>query len=147
MSRSYTEQQSVSSVGSANAVSTRLSGSWLLTARILWLGGVILLVTLCLIMLPAFDTLLQTICTGTVCGLLQPTPESAQSIQRVGLSLSAYATITLTLTLASVLLGLIVSGVIFWRKSDDWMALLVAASVVALSTLYVTYAFQGSPSA
>ena len=146
MTRSYTEQQSASSVGSANAVATRLSGSWLLTARILWLGGVILLVTLCLIMLPAFYTLLQTICTGTACGLLQPTPESAQSIQKIGLSLSAYANITLALTLTSVFLGIAVSVVIFWRKSDDWMALLVAASVVALSTLYVTYAFQGSPS-
>jgi len=147
MSRFYAEQQSVNSAGSANTVPTRLSGSWLLLARILWLGGVILLVALCLVMLPAFDTLLQTICTGAACDLLQPTPESAQSIQGVGLSLSAYATLTLTLSLASVLLGLVVSGVIFWRKSDDWMALLVAASVVALSTLYITYTFQGSPSA
>ena len=146
MSRSYAEQQSVSSAGSANSVPTRLSGSWLLLARVFWLGGVMLLVTLCLVMLPAFYTLLQTVCTGAVCGLLQPTPESAQSIQGVGLPLSAYAAITLALTLTSVLLGLVVSGVIFWRKSDDWMALLVAASVVALSTLYVTYAFQGSPS-
>ncbi len=147
MSRSYAEQQSINNAGSANTVQTRLSGSWLLPARILWLGGVLLLVILCLVMLPAFDTLLQTICTGTACALLQPTSESAQSIQGGGLSLSIYATITLTLTLASILLGLVVSGVIFWRKSDDWMALLVAASVVALSTLYVTYVFQGSPSA
>src|SRR5579859_7127305 len=105
MSRFYAEQQSVNSAGSANTVPTRLSGSWLLLARILWLGGVILLVALCLVMLPAFDTLLQTICTGAACDLLQPTPESAQSIQGVGLSLSAYATLTLTLSLASVLLG------------------------------------------
>lgn len=147
MSRSYAEQQSISSAGSANSVPTRLSGSWLILARVLWLAGVMLLVALCLVMLPAFYTLLQTICTGAECGLLQPNPESARSIRGMGLSLNAYATVTLVLTLVSILLGLAISGVIFWRKSDDWMALLVAASVVALSTLYVTYAFQGSPSA
>ena len=37
--------------------------------------------------------------------------------------------------------------VIFWRKSDDWMALLVALGVVALGTLYVTFSLQGNPSA
>jgi len=78
---------------------------------------------------------------------VQPTLDSAQGLQELGLSLGTYATFTLALTLASVLLCLAVSAVIFWRKSDDWMALLVALGVVALGTLYVTFALQGNPSA
>jgi len=78
---------------------------------------------------------------------VQPTLDSAQGLQELGLSLGTYATFTLALTLASVLLCLAVSAVIFWRKSDDWMALLVALGVVALGTLYVTFSLQGNPSA
>jgi len=104
-------------------------------------------VALFLAMLPAYSTLLQTICTGATCSLVQPTLDSAQGLQELGLSLGTYATFTLALTLASVLLCLAVSAVIFWRKSDDWMALLVALGVVALGTLYVTFSLQGNPSA
>jgi hypothetical protein len=37
-------------------------------------------------------------------------------------------------------------GVIFWRKSDDWMALLVAYAEVVFGTLHVTYALLESHS-
>ncbi len=147
MSRSDTEQQSASGSVGASTANTRLSGSWLIFARVTWIAVVTLIVALFLAMLPAYSTLLQTICTGATCSLVQPTLDSAQGLQELGLSLGTYATFTLALTLASVLLCLAVSAVIFWRKSDDWMALLVALGVVALGTLYVTFALQGNPSA
>jgi hypothetical protein len=78
---------------------------------------------------------------------LQPTLDSAQSLQKFGLSLATYATFTLVLTLASMLLGIAISAVIFWYKSDDWMALLVALGVVMISTLFIAYALHGSHSA
>jgi hypothetical protein len=65
----------------------------------------------------------------------QPTLDSAQAMQRLGLSVGAYATLTLALTLALALLCFAVSAMIFWRRSDDWMALLVALAVVATVTL------------
>jgi hypothetical protein len=144
---SDTEGKSASHSAVASTANTRLSGSWLILARVTWIVVVTLIVVLFLAMLPAYDTLLQTICTGAPCGPTQPTLDSAQSIQKLGLSLSTYATFILALTLASALLCLAVSAVIFWRKSDDWMALLVALGAVALSTLYVTYTLQGSHSA
>jgi len=82
-----------------------------------------------------------------MCGPTQPTPASAQSIQKLGLSLGAYATFTLVLTIALVFLCIVVGAVIFWRKSDDWMALLVALGGVALGILYITFTLQGSHSA
>jgi len=56
-------------------------------------------------------------------------------MQRLGLSVSAYAAFTLALTLALAFLCFTLGAVIFWRRSDDWMALLVALMVVATVTL------------
>ncbi len=147
MSRSDTEQKNAGGAVVSNAANTRLSGSRLILARVTWIAVVTLIVALFLVMLPAYYTFLQTVCTGATCGPTQPTPDSAQGIQKLGLSLGAYATFTLALTLASELLCIAVSAVIFWRKSDDWMALLVALGGVALGILYVTFTLQGSHSA
>jgi hypothetical protein len=147
MSRSDTEQKSASGAVVSSAANTRLSGSRLILARVTWVAVVTLIVALFLVMLPAYYTLLQTVCTGATCGPTQPTPDSAQGIQKLGLSLGTYATFTLVLTLASAFLCIVVSAVIFWRKSDDWMALLVALGEVALGILYVTFTLQGSHSA
>ena len=126
---------------------TRLSGSRLILARVAWVVVVTLLVALFLAMLPAYYTLLQTVCTGATCGLAQPTPDSALAIQRLGFSIGTYATIPLALTSASAFLCLAVGAVIFWRKSADWMALLVALGVVAIGTVNVTSVLQESSSA
>jgi len=147
MSRSVTEHKSAGGAVVSSAAHTRLSGSRLILARVTWVAVVTLIVALFLVMLPAYYTFLQTVCTGATCGPTQPTPASAQGIQKLGLSLGAYATFTLALTLASELLCIVVSAVIFWRKSDDWMALLVALGEVALGILYVTFTLQGSHSA
>ena len=94
-----------------------------------------MVVALFLATLPAYYTLLQTVCTGALCGAVQPTPDSAQAMQKLGLSIGAYATFILVLTLALAFLCFAVSAVIFWRKSDDWMALLVALTVATTVTL------------
>jgi hypothetical protein len=117
---------------------TRLRGRRLILARVVWIAAVSLLVAFFLAMLPAYYTLLQTACTGARCGLVQPTPGFAQAIQKLGFSVSTYATFTLALALAVAIVCFAVSTVIFWRKSDDWMALLVALGVVALVTVNVT---------
>jgi len=95
-------------------------------------------------MLPAYYTLLQTVCTGATCAIWQPTPGSALAIQKLGFSVGAYATFTLVLTIAVAIVCLAVGAVIFWRRSDDWMALLVALGVVALGTVNVAGVLQAS---
>jgi hypothetical protein len=94
-----------------------------------------LIVALFLARLPAYYSALQTVCTGAACGSAQPTPGSAQAIQKLGLSVATYATFTLALTIALAFLCFTLGAVILWRKSDDWMALLVALAVVASVTL------------
>jgi len=142
-----TERKSESGSVNSSTATTRLSGSRLILARVLWAVVVTLIVALFIVVLPAYYALLQTVCTGATCAPTQPTPDSAQGIQKLGLSLGAYATFTLALTIALAFLCIAISAVIFWRKSDDWMALLVALGGVALGTLYVTFTLLGSHSA
>jgi hypothetical protein len=119
----------------SGAPRTRLHGRGLILARVAWIAAVTLIVAPFLAMLPANYTFLQTVCAGAMCGSAQPTPDSAQALQRLGLSVSAYAIFTLALTIASALVCFTLGAVIFWRRSDDWMALLVALMVVATVTL------------
>ena len=114
---------------------TRLHGRRLILGRVVWVAVITLIVALFLATLPAYYTLLQTVCTGAMCGAVQPTPDSAQAMQKLGLSIGAYATFILALTLSLAFLCFTVSAVIFWRKSDDWMALLVALTVATTVTL------------
>jgi len=125
---------------------TRLYGRWLLIARVAWVSLVILTLAIFVVLLPSYFAQLQTVCTGPTCALLQSTADTAQAMQKLSFSVSSYATFTFTLTLVTALVCFIVSGVIFWRKSDDWMALLVALTEVASGTLFVTYALLESHS-
>src|SRR5258706_7481968 len=123
---------------------TRLSGRWLLIGRGTWVSLVLLTLAIFVVLLPSYFAQLQTVCSSPTCALVQPTSESVQAMQQLGLSISSYATFTLTLTLVTALVCFLVSGVIFWRKSNDWMALLVALTEVTSGTLFVTYALLES---
>jgi hypothetical protein len=136
--------QTTRSSDRSGAPGTRLRGRRLVLARVAWVAAVTLLVALFLATLPAYSTLLQTVCTGATCGSAQPTPASAQALQKLGLSVGTYATFTLVLTLALAFVSFTLGAVIFWRRSDDWMALLVALGVVATVALNVPSVFQAS---
>jgi hypothetical protein len=115
-------------------------------ARVAWVGLVLLLLSLFVTLLPSYFALLQSICTDSACALLQPTPQSVQALQQLGLSVASYAVMNLALVIATMAVCLFVGVVIFWRKSDDWMALLAAFFMVPFGMLYVTDALQASHS-
>src|SRR6266851_4364805 len=125
---------------------TRLHGRWLLIARVAWVSLVLLTLAIFVVLLPSYLAQLQTVCSGPTCALVQPTAATAQAMQQLGLSVSSYATFMFMLTIVTALVCFLISGVIFWRKSDDWMALLAALTVVATGTLFVTYALLESHS-
>jgi signal transduction histidine kinase len=114
----------------SGAPHTRLRGRRLILARVAWVTVVSLIVACFLARLPAYYTALQTVCTGAACGYVQPTLDTAQALQKLGLSVNAYAALTLALEIALALLCFTLGAVIFWRRSDDWMALLGALAVV-----------------
>ena len=146
MSLHQTAKQPAVSRERYHEADTRLLGRWLLISRGAWLGLVLLLLAIFVVLLPSYFAQLQTMCGGPTCALLQPTAEAAQALYQLGLSVHGYATFTFILTLVTAFVCFLVSGVIFWRKSDDWMALLVALTEVASGTLFVTYALLESHS-
>jgi hypothetical protein len=104
----------------------RVPGRWLLLARVGWVGLVILTLAIFGASLPVYVALLQTPCAGTACQWDQPTPGQAGALTGMGLSLGDYAAYTVALMLASMLICLVVSTLIVWRRSDDRRGLLVA---------------------
>jgi hypothetical protein len=109
---------------------TRLYGRLLLLARIVWLGLVVLTLGVWLASLPDYFTELQTVCRLAACSFEQLSSDKVVSLQHLGVSVGDYATFIVVLT---VLLALVFFGIgclIFWRKSDDWMALLFAFGLV-----------------
>jgi hypothetical protein len=145
--RFYISAETTISTGLHNIASTRLQGQRLVIARAVCVVLVILTLGLFVAMLPAYFTQLQTVCAGSACAASQPTLAAARTLQTLGLSLNNYATFMFILTIIAALACFIVSAVISWRRSDDWMALLVTLTLVMMGTAYITYALlQGHSS-
>jgi hypothetical protein len=119
-------------------VHTRLHGRWLMFVRGVWLALVILTLAIFFAGLQVYLAQLQTICIGTECSYLHLSPEQVGVLKGIGLSIGDYAATMVALTLISVVVCLVVSTLIVWRRSDDRMALLVALMLVTLGPIIAT---------
>jgi hypothetical protein len=126
--------------------SARLNGRWLLLARGIWITLVVLTLAIFFASLPVYVTQLQTPCAGSACGFQQLTPEQAETLKGIGLFPDFYTAFTLALTLATIMVYLVVSTVIVWRRSDDRMALIVALMLVTFGPFAVIESLSASPS-
>jgi hypothetical protein len=125
---------------------THVSGHRLMVARLGTMSLVSLTRVAFLPLLPAYLSFLHTVCAGATCPVGQLTPQTIQELQAVGLSVNAFVAYTLVLTLLALLMCWSVAAVIVWRKSDDWMALLVAVMLVLMGTSYITHLLLQQPS-
>jgi len=117
----------------SSAAEMRLHGRWLLLARLLWLAVTLVTVALFVAGLPLALDLWQHLCPGTVCRSIQLSAGDARFLQAHGVSLATYATFYAVESVL-VALGWMGMGVfIFWRRSDDWLALLFACYLVTSS--------------
>ncbi len=133
----------------SQALDTHLHGRWLLLARGLWITLVVLTLAIFFASLPVYIAQLQTPCAGMAlsCALSQQlSPGQVGALKGMGLSPGDYAAYTVALTLASVVVYLVVSTLIIWRRPDDRMALLVALMLVMFGPLVVTFNVSASPS-
>jgi hypothetical protein len=80
--------------------------------------------------LPGYITQLQTLCVGGACNSGQLAPDALTTLQHVGLSLGEYVAFNVALILTATLLSYAVALLLVLRRSDDWMALLVALMFV-----------------
>jgi hypothetical protein len=93
---------------------------------------VVFTVGIFVISLPVYFTQLQTVCVGDLCIYRygQLTPGTAKALQDLGFSIGGYVTSILALVITSALVSFGVAGVLFWRRPDDWMAMLVSLFLV-----------------
>ena len=116
--------------GSPNAPrSAPLRGLPLIAARGTWVSVIVVAFVLFIFAVPAEFEYLQTTCAE--CDGPRLTLDGAQKLERIGLSIGFYAMYTLALEVGFATASFAVAAMIFWRRSDDAMALLGALAVVA----------------
>jgi len=125
--------------------STCLHGSWLKAARGGWVLLTLLLLVIAIASQPASLTALHQPCMAETAdcngqGLL--TASQIQALHEFGLDLSTYAWSRIVTTGFSALLSFVMGGLLFWRRSDDWMVLLVALLFASLGAAIATNALQ-----
>lgn len=115
---------------------TRLTGPRLWAVRGVWFAVTVLGVSLFVLAIPARYRELATICsTLTECASLQVTPAGATAVRELGWTLEAYATITFIPELLSMLVGTTAGLIVFWRRSDDWMAVFTSLTLILFGTV------------
>ncbi len=132
MNLADTEQKSASGAVDSNTATTRLSGSWLIVARVMWLALVVPSVVLFVISFLVSYQQMLTVCVDPVtCNLSGGTPvQVQQSLATIGLSLSGFAALITIFFAITAAIWYGVGFLIFWRRSDDWLALLGAFFLV-----------------
>jgi len=113
---------------------TQLHGRWLLLARIVWGVLVPIALGMFVVSIPGYMAQLQTLCTGASCNSGQLSADARTSLEHVGLSLGEYVTFNVALIFIATLVGFALAFLLVLRRSDDWMALLVALMLVYLNT-------------
>jgi hypothetical protein len=110
---------------------TKLHPPWLFLARLVWVVLVLLVVglwlagTLALIKVPLPD------CTQAPCDPVDLNAGDLEVIEEMQLATNFLGgALTIGFTVMMGLVYFSIAGVIFWRKSDDWMALLVSYTLV-----------------
>jgi hypothetical protein len=114
----------------------RIAGRWLLVARLSFVIVSIFYLVLYVIGTPVYFAYLHTICTDCLDERL--TPDKLHALQALHISLTTYAVYWVAITLLFALVYFAVAALIFWRKSDDWMALLAAFSLVAFGASFTS---------
>jgi hypothetical protein len=126
----------------ASPPATTLRGRSLLFARIAWVAVAITTLAIVLFSVPSSVEHYRNVCTAAseVCSeraIEQPTPEGVRALQDVGLSVRSYALLNVVINKVFELVWFAVGALIFWRRSDDRMALLTSMFLVAFGTVTV----------
>ena len=115
---------------------TTLHGRWLFLARMAWVMLAITAMAIVVCSVPSSFEHYSSVCTAAseVCSeraVDQPTPQGVRALRDVGLSVSSYALLNVIVDKVFQLVWFVVGALIFWRRSDDRMALLVSAFLVS----------------
>jgi hypothetical protein len=117
---------------SERVTDTHLHRRWLLLTRIVWGVLVAMALGMFVVSIPGYIAQLQTLCTGASCSIGQLSADAITSLEHLGLSLGGYVAFNVALILIATLVGCALALLLVLRRSDDWMALLVAFMLVYL---------------
>jgi hypothetical protein len=116
---------------------TRLHGRRLVLARVFWVVIAIFELTALVDSLTEAVAQLQVLCTST-CTNQQLSAAAVKTLQHVGLSLGDYIAFYLAVILLSTILCYTIAAILLWRKSDDWMALLVSLMLMSFAPGFIS---------
>jgi hypothetical protein len=116
----------------SSSTSATLSRRQLLVARVGWLVVFVLTIGLFSASIPAQYDYLVSISDPK----LEPATVRA-NLEANSISIDFYATYLLSIIVASAIAWVAVGASIFWRRSDDWMALFTSLSLIVFGTFSV----------
>jgi hypothetical protein len=119
-----------------------LRGRRLLFARAAWVVVAVAALAIVLFSVPSSFEHYRSVCTAAaeVCSereVAQATPEGMRALRDAGLSVRSYALLNVIVDKVFQLVWFAVGALIFWRRSDDRMALLTSLCLVTFGTVTV----------
>ena len=129
------DQEVEASARVSNLVRTnfQLEGGWLLLARGAWVAFVLPELVVLIFMLLAYGGQGMTFCPFISPVSCAVTPSTAQGLHHLGISPATYDAYNLVLTLLESLAFLGIGGFIFWRTSNEPVALIASFFLVSIS--------------
>jgi hypothetical protein len=125
---------------------TRLQWSWLLLARVGWIGIVVPIYALFVAHVPAYFASLHLLHAPTVQTFTgQLTPGDVHTLQAWGLSLDFYATCMVMGSLLFQFSYATVGVLLFWRKSNERIALFTSFALMMLPFGFANITLQALP--
>jgi hypothetical protein len=120
----------------------RLHGRWLLAARVAWVVVAVTALAIVVFSVPSSFEYYSSVCAAAsgVCSeraVDQVTPEGVRALRDVGLSVRSYAVSNVVIDMVFQLTWFAGGGLIFWRRSDDRMALLTSLFLMTFGTVTV----------
>lgn len=124
--------------------SVRLQGRWLLVARVAWVLVALTILGLDAAGLPHAYAKLDTVCNGSACAGSDEMLSSGDvgDLRSLGLSLDLYAGLTVGLSTLGTAVFSATAAVIFFRRSDDGMALLASFTLLVFGGATFTGTMQ-----
>ncbi len=123
--------------------STRLHGWLLVVVRAAVFAVVALTLVVYAVALPGFVPRMSIPCNDAV-NVCLITPEQVAPLARLGITPYGLAVAVVILSCVAILLVASVAAVLLWRRSDDWMALLVALTLILMPAVFTPIG-QGLP--
>jgi hypothetical protein len=128
------EQKSGSGSVVSNAVNAHVGERWLIPIRIVIIIVAVLALVVFFVGVLLNFAQIRSVCTPLSCADGQLTPESAQVLQALGLSLDAYAIMNVVFLVVQALVFYLLAAVIFWQRPDEWLTVIVVTFFLAAPT-------------